>query len=77
MMDANYARVAGIRRRIDRAMMNGEWPVLLEVMGKNAGRERYLSVEEVRALFAGRRLPERIGRHLQGRVCTDVVNPRL
>ena len=76
MMDANFARAAGSRRHIDRAMMNGEWPVLLKVMGKDAGRERYLSVEEVRALFAERRLPERISRRLQGRVCTDVLNPR-
>ena len=60
MMDANFARAAGRRRRIDRALMNGEWPVLLKVMGKNAGSGRYLSVDEVRALFSERRLPARI-----------------
>jgi hypothetical protein len=65
MMDANFARAAGGRRSIDRAMMNGEWPVLLKVMGKNAGPDCYLSVEEVRTLFARRRLPERIRRRLQ------------
>jgi hypothetical protein len=65
MMDANFARAAGSRRRIDRAMMNGEWPVLLKVMGKDAGRERYLSVKEVRALFAERRLPERLRRRFR------------
>jgi hypothetical protein len=36
MMDANFARAAGRRRRIDRRLMNGEWPILLQVMGKQA-----------------------------------------
>jgi hypothetical protein len=60
MMDANFARAAGHRRHIDRALMNGEWPVLLKVMGKNEGADRYLSLEELRVLFSERRLPERI-----------------
>ena len=40
--------------------MKGEWPVLLRIMGKGEGDERYLSVAEVRTLFVERRLPERI-----------------
>ena len=40
--------------------MEGEWPVLLRIMGKGEGDERYLSVAEVRTLFIERRLPERI-----------------
>src|SRR5215470_12062368 len=60
MMDANFARAAGTRRRIDRALMNGEWPVLLRVMGKNSGPGRYLSMDELRVLFIERRLPTRI-----------------
>jgi hypothetical protein len=60
MMDANFARAAGRRRRIDRLLMNGEWPILLKIMGKNVGRNRYLSVSEVRALFVERRLPDRL-----------------
>jgi hypothetical protein len=59
-MDANFERAKGTRRRIDRKLMNGEWPVLLHVMGKGDGEERYLSVAEVRTLFVERRLPDRI-----------------
>jgi cytochrome c5 len=59
-MNANFERAKGSRRPIDRLLMNGEWPVLLNVMGKGEGEERYLSVAEVRTLFVERRLPERI-----------------
>ena len=59
-MNANFERAAGHRRRIDRKLMNGEWPVLLDIMGKGEGAERYLSVAEVRTLFEQRLLPERI-----------------
>jgi hypothetical protein len=41
-------------------LMKGEWPVLLKILGKGEGEERYLSVAEVRTLFVERRLPERI-----------------
>jgi cytochrome c5 len=59
-MNANFERAKGARRAIDRVLMDGEWPVLLRVMGKGAGEERYLSVAEVRTLFVERRLPGRI-----------------
>ncbi len=48
----------GSRRAIGRLLMNGEWPVLLGIMGKGEGEGRYLSVAEVRALLAERRLPD-------------------
>ena len=64
MMDANFERAAGRRRRIDRRLMDGEWPILLQVMGKPGRDGRYLSVAEVRQLFAERRLPERMTRRL-------------
>ena len=64
-MDANFDRAKGARRPIDRQLMNGEWPVLLRVMGKGAGDDRYLSVAEVRTLFVERRLPDRIAARLQ------------
>ena len=64
MMDANFERAAGRRRRIDRRLMDGEWPILLQVMGKPGQGGRYLSVAEVRQLFAERRLPERMTRRL-------------
>lgn len=60
MMDANFERAAGSRRGIDRRLMNGEWPILLRVMGKQGKAGRYLSVADVRALFLERRLPERM-----------------
>lgn len=59
-MDANFARASGTRRRIDRALMNGEWPILLKVMGKNGPDGRYLSLAEVKALFVKRQLPQRM-----------------
>jgi hypothetical protein len=59
-MDANFERAKTTRRRIDRQLMNGEWPVLLNIIGKGEGESRYLSVAEVRTLFVERRLPERI-----------------
>lgn len=60
MMDANFERAAGRRRRIDRTLMDGEWPVLLKVMGKGRGKDRYLSLAELRVLFVERRLPKRM-----------------
>jgi hypothetical protein len=63
-MDANFARAKGHRRWFDRQLMNGEWPVLLDIMGKGEGADRYLSVAEVRTLFVERRLPERIAARL-------------
>jgi mono/diheme cytochrome c family protein len=63
-MDANFERAKATRRWIDRLLMNGEWPVLLNIMGKGEGKERYLSVAEVRTLFVERRLPERIAARL-------------
>jgi hypothetical protein len=60
MMDENFARAAGARRKIDRRLMDGEWPVLLKVMGKGEGARAYLSVAELRTLFAERQLPARI-----------------
>jgi hypothetical protein len=59
-MDANFERAKAARRAIDRKLMNGEWPVLLKIMGKGEGEQRYLSVAEVRTLFVERRLPDRI-----------------
>ncbi len=59
-MNANFARAKDHRRPIDRLLMNGEWPVLLNIMGKGEGEDRYLSVSEVRTLFVDRKFPARI-----------------
>ena len=63
-MNANFERAKGHRRAIDRKLMEGEWPILLRIMGKGEGDERYLSVAEVRTLFTERRLPQRINARL-------------
>jgi hypothetical protein len=63
-MNANFERAKGARRPIDRQLMNGEWPVLLNILGKGEGEQRYLSVAEVRTLFVERRLPDRIAARL-------------
>src|SRR5262245_20856308 len=63
-MNANFERAKKERRAIDRKPMEGEWPVLLDIMGKGRGEARYLSVAEVRTLFTERRLPERINARL-------------
>jgi hypothetical protein len=59
-MDANFERAKGHRRAIDRTMMNAEFPVLLSIMGKGEGDDRYLSVAEARTLFVERKFPARI-----------------
>jgi hypothetical protein len=69
-MDANFERAKGHRRRIDRQLMNGGWPVLLDIMGKGDGADRYLSVAEVRTLFVERRLPDRITARLSSQAPT-------
>jgi hypothetical protein len=59
-MDSNFARAVGRRRKIDRSLMNGEFPVLCKVMGKQGkDNERYLSMAEVKTLFEKRSLPSR------------------
>jgi hypothetical protein len=60
MMDANYTRPTSKRRKIDRKLMDGEWPILLEILGKPSAQGLYLSLAEVRTLFVDRTLPERI-----------------
>ena len=62
-MDANFRR-AKQWRLVDRMLMNGEWPVLLRVMGKDGPDGRYLSVDDVAELATERRLPARMRRDL-------------
>ena len=64
MMDANFERARGQRRRVHRRMMNAEWPVLLKVMGKDGKGGRYLSVADVRHLVVERKLPVRMSDRL-------------
>lgn len=66
MMDANYARAVGHRRRVDRKLMDGEWPILLRLMGKPGVDGPYLSLSELRALLEHGLLPERVRKRLHG-----------
>ena len=59
-MKANLKRDGEAARWYYPILMKGEWPVLLKILGKGEGEERYLSVAEVRTLFVEKRLPERI-----------------
>jgi hypothetical protein len=69
-MNANFARAKGKRRWSDRPLMQGEWPVLLDIMGKGEGEARYLSVAEVSTLFNERVLPERIVARIKTRTAS-------
>ncbi|WP_409191767.1 di-heme-cytochrome C peroxidase [Bradyrhizobium sp. RDM4] len=62
-MRANLAR-ADNKRWYFPILMKGEWPVLLNILGKGEGKNRYLSVAEVRTLFEKRKLPARIEQQL-------------
>ena len=66
-MKANLKRDGDAARWYYPMLMKGEWPVLLKILGKGEGEERYLSVAEVRTLFVERRLPERITARLPKR----------
>jgi hypothetical protein len=59
-MAANLKRDGDAARWYYPMLMKGEWPVLLKILGKGEGEERYLSVAEVRTLFVEKRLPQRI-----------------
>jgi hypothetical protein len=74
-MNANFERAKGKRRPIDQLLMNGEWPVLLKVMGKGEAEERYLSVAEVRTLFVERRFPGRITERLMSQPIASAGGP--
>jgi len=65
-MAANLKRAGDQARWYYPYMMKGEWPVLLDILGKGEGDARYLSVAEVRTLFVERRLPDRIAARLAG-----------
>ncbi len=60
MMDTNFARAKDFRRVIDRKLMEGEFPVLLQIMGKASASGPYLSLAEIRALYVDQQLPERV-----------------
>jgi hypothetical protein len=70
-MKSNLARNDNGRRWYHPMLMQGEWPVLLKIMGKGAdkgaGDRRYLSVDEVHTLFKAREFPKRIVERLKAK----------
>ena len=60
MMDANLTRAGSRARGVDRKLMDAEFPVLLNMIGKDGTTGRYLSLVEVRALITEHRLPVRV-----------------
>ncbi len=63
-MRDNLKRAGDSARWYYPLLMKFEWPVLLKIMGKGTGDDRYLGVAEVRTLFNERRFPERINQRL-------------
>jgi hypothetical protein len=59
-MAANLKRAGNAAKFYYPLLMKGEWPVLLNILGKGEGDERYVSVAEVKTLFVERRFPARI-----------------
>jgi hypothetical protein len=59
-MAANLKRAGDAAHWYYPMLMKGEWPVLLNILGKGEGEARYLSVADVRTLFVERNLPDRI-----------------
>ena len=64
-MADNLKRAGNEARWYYPIMMKGEWPILLDILGKGKGDARYLSVAEVRTLFVERQFPDRIVARLQ------------
>lgn len=69
MLDANAERAKEQKRLFDRMIMNGEFPILLNVLGKqtkaeNGVSERYLAVSDVERLFKERQFPQRIAQRI-------------
>ena len=70
-MDDNLKRAGKQSRWYYPILMKFEWPILLKIMGKGQGDDRYLSVAEVRTLFNERKFPDRITQ----RVVSQPVTP--
>lgn len=63
-MRDNLKRAGAAARWYYPLLMKFEWPILLKIMGKGKGEDRYLSLAEVRALFNERSFPDRINQRL-------------
>ncbi len=59
-MADNIKRAGDAARFYYPKLMEKEWPVLLDFMGKGEGETRYLSIADVRTLFVDRKLPDQV-----------------
>ncbi|QQN63770.1 cytochrome C [Bradyrhizobium diazoefficiens] len=63
-MSDNLKRAGAAARWYYPLLMKFEWPILLKIMGKGKGEDRYLSLADVRALINERSFPDRINQRL-------------
>lgn len=63
-MSDNLKRAGAAARWYYPLLMKFEWPILLKIMGKGKGKDRYLSLADVRALINERSFPDRINQRL-------------
>ena len=63
-MRDNLKRAGDAARWYYPLLMKFEWPVLLKIIGKGEGKDRYLSVADVRTLFNERAFPARIDQRI-------------
>src|SRR5262245_49798552 len=63
-MRDNLKRAGSAARWYYPLLMKFEWPILLKIMGKGEGEDRYLSVADVRTLFNERQFPARINQRI-------------
>ncbi|MDN3275840.1 di-heme-cytochrome C peroxidase [Frankia sp. RB7] len=63
-MRANLTRAGAAARWYYPLLMKFEWPILLKIMGKGEGGDRYLSIADVRTLFNERKFPARIDQRI-------------
>ncbi|MGY3426830.1 hypothetical protein ACVWZW_007334 [Bradyrhizobium sp. F1.13.4] len=80
-MRDNLKRAGSAVRWYYPLLMKFEWPILLKIVGKGAGEDRYLSVADVRTLFNERQFPARINQRLESQpvlsTCQRVVRGAL
>lgn len=80
-MRDNLKRAGSAVRWYYPILMQFEWPILLKIMGKGEGENRYLAIADVRTLFNERQFPARINQRVVSQpvlsTCQRVVRGAL
>lgn len=63
-MRDNLKRAGSAARWYYPLLMKFEWPIVLKIIGKGTGEDRYLAVDDVRTLFNERQFPARINQRI-------------